>query len=149
MILYGTATLAICMLLGKIIGSLIGELVGVDADIGGVGFAMVMLIFASAWLRKRNLLPQPTEQGILFWSAMYIPIVIAMASIQNVSSAVAGGPMALIAGGAALAGCLALVPVVARIGTPSEPLPPLGQEENQEESKQEEKPKAKQEEKVK
>ena len=44
------------------------------------------------------MLPQPTEQGVLFWSAMYIPIVVAMAATQNVVAALAGGPMAAIAG---------------------------------------------------
>lgn len=129
MILYGTATLAICMLAGSIIGNLIGQLVGVDADIGGVGFAMVMLVFISDWLRRRNLLPKPTEQGILFWSAMYIPIVIAMASIQNVANALDGGAMALVAGLVAFLGCIALVPVISKIGPPSDPLPPVGQDD--------------------
>lgn len=129
MILYGTATLAICMLVGSIIGNLIGQLVGVDADIGGVGFAMVMLVFISDWLRRRNLLPKPTEQGILFWSAMYIPIVIAMASIQNVANALDGGAMALVAGLVAFLGCIALVPVISKIGPPSDPLPPVDQKD--------------------
>lgn len=128
MILYGTATLAICMLIGSIIGNLIGQLLGVDADIGGVGFAMVLLIFVSDWLRRKKLLPQPTEQGVLFWSAMYIPIVIAMASIQNVVGALESGPVAIVAGFAALIACIALVPVLSKIGPPSEPLPPANQE---------------------
>lgn len=132
MILYGTATLAICLLVGKILGNLLGELVGVDADVGGVGFAMVLLIIVSSWLRRRGVLPKITERGILFWSGMYIPIVVAMASIQNVHGAVTGGPMALLAGAVALTGCMALVPVVARIGKPSEPLPPITQEELEE-----------------
>lgn len=128
MILYGTAALAICMLIGSVIGNLIGQLVGVDADIGGVGFAMVLLVFVSDWLRRKELLPKPTEQGILFWAAMYIPIVIAMASTQNVLGALDGGPMALLAGISAMAICAALVPVVAKIGPPSAPLPPIDQE---------------------
>lgn len=127
MILYGTATLAICMLVGSILGNLIGQLVGVDADIGGVGFAMVLLIFVSDWLRRKKLLPQPTEQGILFWAAMYIPIVIAMASIQNVVGALSSGPVAIVAGFVALIVCVALVPVLTKIGPPSEPLPPADQ----------------------
>lgn len=102
MVLYGVAALALCMLVGMVIGDLIGVAVGVDANVGGVGFAMIMLVLVTAWLRTRGLFPKPTEQGVLFWSALYIPIVIAMASTQNVAEAIAGGPMAILAGVAAL-----------------------------------------------
>lgn len=128
MILYGTAALAICMLIGQIIGNLLGQIMGIDADIGGVGFAMVLLIFVTGWLRKKKLLPEPTRQGILFWSAMYIPIVIAMSSIQNVASAVDGGVLALVVGVVTVVGSAAMVPLISRIGTPSEPLPPADSE---------------------
>ena len=77
-------------------------------------------------------MPKPTEQGMLFWGAMYIPIVIAMASTQNVAEAVDGGPMAVTAGlGALLAGA-ALVPALSRIGGRAEPLPAMTEEEKQE-----------------
>lgn len=39
MVLYGTAALALCMLVGMIIGDVLGVLLGVDANVGGVGFA--------------------------------------------------------------------------------------------------------------
>lgn len=132
MVLYGTAALALCMLVGMLIGDVLGLAVGVDANVGGVGFAMVMLVLVSDWLRRKGLLPKPTEQGMLFWSAMYIPIVIAMASTQNVIEAVSGGPMAVLAGLAALAAGAALVPVISRIGGRSEALPPMTEEEKQE-----------------
>lgn len=132
MVLYGVAALALCMLVGMVIGDLIGVAVGVDANVGGVGFAMIMLVLVTAWLRTRGLFPKPTEQGVLFWSALYIPIVIAMASTQNVAEAIAGGPMAILAGVAALAGGAALVPVLSRIGGRSEPLPAMTEEEKQE-----------------
>lgn len=132
MVLYGVAALALCMLVGMIIGDLIGVLVGVDANVGGVGFAMIMLVLVTAWLRKKGLFPKPTEQGVLFWSALYIPIVIAMAATQNVAEAIEGGPMAILAGVAALAAGAALVPVISRIGEKSEPLPPMTEEEKME-----------------
>lgn len=132
MVLYGVAALALCMLVGMVIGDLIGVAVGVDANVGGVGFAMIMLVLVTAWLRTRGLFPKPTEQGVLFWSALYIPIVIAMASTQNVAEAIAGGPMAILAGVAALAGGAALVPVLSRIGGRSEPLPAMTEEEKPE-----------------
>ncbi|WP_300342572.1 malonate transporter subunit MadL [Nesterenkonia sp.] len=132
MVLYGVAALALCMLVGMIIGDLIGVAVGVDANVGGVGFAMIMLVLATAWLRKKGLFPKSTEQGVLFWSALYIPIVIAMASTQNVAEALDGGPMAILAGLTALACGAALVPALSRIGGRAEPLPPMTDEEKME-----------------
>ena len=132
MVLYGVAALALCMLAGAAIGELLGVALGVDANVGGVGFAMIMLILATDWLRRKDKFPKASEQGVLFWSAMYIPIVIAMASTQNVAQAITGGPMAILAGLAALAAGAALVPALARIGEPAEPLPPLTEEEKQE-----------------
>ena len=132
MVLYGVAALALCMMSGTVVGELLGLALGIDANVGGVGFAMIMLIFVTDWLRKKDKFPKATEQGVLFWSAMYIPIVIAMASIQNVATAITGGPMAILAGLGALVAGAALVPVLARIGEPSEPLPPMTEEEKQE-----------------
>ncbi|MEU3229179.1 malonate transporter subunit MadL [Nocardiopsis alba] len=131
MVLYGVAALAVCLLSGALVGELLGAAVGVDANVGGVGFAMVMLVVVSDRLRRNGKLPEATEQGVLFWSAMYIPVVIAMASTQNVVKAIAGGPMAITAGLAALAVGAALVPVLSRIGEPAEPLPPLVEEERE------------------
>lgn len=125
MILYGTAALALCTLVGGLLGELLGKVMGVDANVGGVGFAMILLVVASGWLRKTGRLPEATEHGLLFWSGMYIPIVVAMAATQNVVAALTGGPMALLAGLAALTAAAMLVPVVSRIGGRSEPLPPL------------------------
>ncbi len=132
MVLYGTAALALCMLVGMLIGEVLGVVLGVDANVGGVGFAMIMLVLVADRLRRKGLMPKPTEQGMLFWGAMYIPIVIAMASTQNVAEAVDGGPMAVTAGlGALLAGA-ALVPALSRIGGRAEPLPAMTEEEKQE-----------------
>ncbi|TRW78560.1 malonate transporter subunit MadL [Mycolicibacterium sp. 018/SC-01/001] len=131
MVLYGVAALALCMLVGSAVGELLGVALGVDANVGGVGFAMIMLILVTEWLRRKGKFPKPTEQGVLFWSAMYIPIVIAMASTQNVAKAITGGPMAVLAGLGALSAGAALVPVLSRIGEPAEPLPPLTEEEKQ------------------
>ncbi|NGO69701.1 malonate transporter subunit MadL [Streptomyces boncukensis] len=132
MVLYGVAALAVCLLVGTLIGELLGVAVGVDANVGGVGFAMIMLVLVTHWLRGKGRFPEATAQGVLFWSAMYIPIVIAMAATQNVAKAVTGGPMAILAGLAALAAGAALVPAVARIGGTAEPLPPLTEHEKQE-----------------
>ncbi|MFI5796091.1 malonate transporter subunit MadL [Streptomyces sp. NPDC051677] len=125
MVIYGVAALAVCMLVGATVGELLGAALNVDANIGGVGFAMIMLIVVTHQLRRKGLFPEASEQGVLFWSAMYIPIVVGMASAQNVVKAVSGGPMAILAGLGAAAVGFALVPVVARIGGSDEPLEPL------------------------
>ena len=47
MIIYGVGLLAACMLIGVYAGDLIGALLGIDANIGGVGIAMLILILVS------------------------------------------------------------------------------------------------------
>lgn len=96
MIIYGTAILAACHLLGVYIGDLLGMLIGVKANVGGVGISMMLLIAARTYLHKKGLMPATTLAGVGFWSAMYIPIVIAMASQQNVVAALKGGPVAIL-----------------------------------------------------
>ncbi|MBU2957815.1 malonate transporter subunit MadL [Paracoccus sp. 1_MG-2023] len=125
MIIYGVAALAACHLVGVILGDLLGDLLGVQSNVGGVGFAMLLLVVVTDRMRRAGRLPALTEQGVLFWSAMYIPIVVAMAANQNVVAALAGGPVAIVAGVGATAVCLAMVPVVARVGGREAPLPPL------------------------
>ncbi|MGG2398566.1 malonate transporter subunit MadL [Pseudomonas sp. SH1-B] len=116
MIIYGVAFLAFCTLAGIFIGSLLGQLIGVPANVGGVGIAMLLLIFLGSYLKKRGLFVGKSEQGVEFWSAIYIPIVVAMAAQQNVYGALSGGPMAIIAGIAAVVAGFALVPVLSRVG---------------------------------
>ncbi|TLX61948.1 malonate transporter subunit MadL [Stutzerimonas nosocomialis] len=116
MIIFGVAFLALCTLAGIFIGEMLGKLIGVPANVGGVGIAMVILILLGSYLKKRGLFDGTSEQGIQFWSAVYIPIVVAMAAQQNVYGALAGGPMAILAGVAAVAASFALVPVLSRIG---------------------------------
>nr|WP_314539025.1 malonate transporter subunit MadL [uncultured Massilia sp.] len=97
MIIYGTALLAVCHLLGIFLGDLLGNLLGAKTNVGGVGIAMILLICARLWMHKRGLMPPQTEMGVGFWGAMYIPVVVAMAAQQNVVSALRGGPVALLA----------------------------------------------------
>ena len=129
MIVYGVAVLAACLLAGMIVGDALGAALGIDSNIGGVGFAMLLLIVLTDRLRKAGQFPQHSADGVLFWSAMYIPIVVAMASTQNVASAVTGGPIALLAGAGATILCWALVPVISRIGGAEPPLPPVREDE--------------------
>lgn len=80
MVIYGVALLSACFLAGNFLGDILGALLHVKANVGGVGFAMLFLILLSnkgidaGWLDKKS------QEGIAFWSAMYIPIVVAMSS---------------------------------------------------------------------
>jgi len=86
------------MLIGKLIGVTLGSAIGVHADVGGVGFAMLILVIASNKLMDKEMLSKVAQNGIKFWSSMYIPIVVAMCVRQNVFGAVMGGSVAIIAG---------------------------------------------------
>jgi malonate transporter MadL subunit len=97
------------------IGDLLGRLIGVQANVGGVGIAMLLLIFLSNLHDHGLKMSVPTETGINFWSAMYIPIVVAMAAKQNVIAALSSGWMAITAGIAAVVASFLLIPVMARI----------------------------------
>ncbi len=114
MVIYGVALLAACYIAGIFAGDVLGVLLGVKANVGGVGFAMLLLIILAnkgiddGWLDKKS------QEGIAFWSAMYIPIVVAMSSIQNVVAALSGGAVAI--GGGLLGVILgfALIPILSR-----------------------------------
>lgn len=94
MVIYGVALLSACFLAGNFLGDILGALLHVKANVGGVGFAMLFLILLSnkgidaGWLDKKS------QEGIAFWSAMYIPI----SSIQNVVAAISGGAVAILGG---------------------------------------------------
>ena len=45
MVIYGVALLSFCMIAGVFFGELIGYLIGIDANVGGIGIAMLLLIF--------------------------------------------------------------------------------------------------------
>lgn len=120
MIIYGVAILSACLVAGLYIGELLGSLIGVQANVGGVGIAMLLLIFAQNLPRKKPFASSPLAGGITFWGAMYIPIVVAMAARQNVVGAVEGGSLAILAGVAAVAVSFALIPLISRIGNPPE-----------------------------
>lgn len=118
--IYGTAVLSLCLLTGLTVGRLIGTALGVDADIGGVGIAMILLILGCDALQRRGLMRAPTESGIIFWGQMYVPIVVAMAASQNVRGAISGGLMATLAGLSAVGLSFVLVAVLAKKGSREE-----------------------------
>lgn len=109
MVIYGVMVLGLCMFAGTSIGLALGQAIGIKGDVGGVGFAMLLLVFITPWLKKKGWLPKPSEDGIMFWNAMYIPVVIAMAATQNVAAALTGGWIALIAGVLSVVVCFVLI----------------------------------------
>ena len=116
MVFYGTAILSACLVTGLILGKLLGLVIGVDANVGGVGIAMLLLIVACDRLHATGKIKPMTERGIAFWGAIYIPVVVAMAASQNVIGALKGGPVAIVAGLLAVIACYALVPVLSKMG---------------------------------
>ena len=116
MVIYGVALLSFCMLVGVFVGDFLGELIGVKANVGGVGIAMLLLLLLTNLSSPQFKLKPITAGGIGFWSAMYIPIVVAMAAKQNVIAAISSGWMAIIAGVAAVAASFAMIPVLDRFG---------------------------------
>jgi malonate transporter MadL subunit len=116
MTILGVSLLAACTLAGLFVGDLLGAALGLEANVGGVGIAMLLLI-ALTNLPGRRLAPEsPSGSGVQFWSLMYIPIIVAMAAKQNVFAAVSGGVMALAAGTLAVVAAFALVPWLSRLG---------------------------------
>ena len=101
--IYSLVTLALCMLLGKYIGTCLGTVVGIHADVGGVGFAILLLLFVG----NSKLFPftkrKDFQDGMNFWKKMYIPVVVAMAASQNVFRMLTSGMVAIVGGIASVA----------------------------------------------
>lgn len=116
MVFYGTAILSACLVTGLVLGKSLGLVIGLDANVGGVGIAMLLLIVACDRLHATGKIKPMTERGIAFWGAIYIPVVVAMAASQNVIGALKGGPVAIVAGVLAVVACYALVPMLSKMG---------------------------------
>lgn len=121
MLIYGVSLMSGCLIAGAIIGKLIGHMVGINADVGGVGIAMLLLVVITRWFMDRDQLSELAQQGIKFWSAMYIPIVVAMAASQNVVAAFNAGTLAFIAGFLPVVAGFLLIRPLAALGGTSEP----------------------------
>ncbi len=119
MIIYGTALLALCHLLGIFLGDLLGQLMGVKTNVGGVGIAMLLLICARLYMQRREWMPQMTERGVEYWGAMYIPVVVAMAAQQDVVAALRGGPVALLAAVGSVVVCAGVISLINRMESPA------------------------------
>lgn len=100
--IYGVATLAACMLAGTLIGTVFGNAIGAGTEIGGVGFAMLILIFITNSEKLKFTQKPAFIQGMTYWKAMFIPVVIAMTACQNVFSMLSSSIVAIAAGAAAV-----------------------------------------------
>lgn len=118
--IYGVALLVFCFLIGKYLGGLLAELIGISGDVGGVGFAMLLLMFANGFLKRYSWYEVQTKAGVFFWSSMYIPVIVAMAATRNVHAAISGGWTALIVGVAVTIVGFMLVPLLSKIRTTKE-----------------------------
>ena len=98
MMIYGLALLALSFLLGQWVGEVLGNLLGINANVGGVGFAMIFLLIFKEWFLNKGWFNPDMEFGIDFWNKLYIPVVIAMAASLNVKSAISSGTLAIVVG---------------------------------------------------
>lgn len=116
LVIYGVALLSFAYLVGQILGDLLGKVIGVQANVGGVGISIFLLLILIEYLTKKGKFATPTQEGLKFWGAMYIPIVVAMAAQQNVMAAVKGGPIALLAGVITVVVMFLLIPLLDKVG---------------------------------
>ena len=115
--IYGFGILGLCMFIGFFFGKLLAGALGLSGDVGGVGFAMVLMIAMCAILEKRGKSFSPqTEKGIAVVSSLYIPVVVAMSMNQNVYTAITQGLVPIAAGALATVASLLLVPVLSKLG---------------------------------
>ena len=112
--IYGVSLLSFCFLFGKITGTYLASLIGLSGDVGGVGFSMFLLVYINSYLKKKNINTSKSENGIIFWSTMYIPIVIAMSASQNVKAALTGGILAVMVGVTVTFFAFILVPIISK-----------------------------------
>ena len=113
--IYGVSIIALCMLLGFTGGELIGMLLGLDTNVGGVGFAMLLLLTITSYLSKKSSLTEEISSGIKFWQSLYIPVVIAMTATQNVVKAFSQGLFGALTGTVVIVMGLLIVKLSTRI----------------------------------
>ena len=118
--IYGVALLAACMFAGSFIGNLLGLATGLGSDIGGVGFAMLLLLLITNSKKISEKLPKGYEKGLNFWKEMFIPVVIAMSASQNVFGAISGGVLALVAGIASVLVAFIMLPLLNKFARTSD-----------------------------
>lgn len=113
--IYGVAALSACMLLGSLMGNVLGDVIGAGREIGSVGFAILFLILLTN--SKLPMVEKPAfVQGIGFWKAMFIPVVIAMTATQDVFHMLSSSIVAIAAGAAAVGASFLMLYALHRLG---------------------------------
>ncbi len=118
MIIYGTALLALCHLLGIFLGDLLGQALGVRPTSAAWASRCCCSSRRASTCNRKGILPKLTELGVEYWGAMYIPVVVAMAAQQDMVSALRGGPVALLSALAAVAVCAVVISLINRMEHP-------------------------------
>ncbi len=126
---YGVALLAACMFIGSFIGNLLGLATGLGSDIGGVGFAMLLLLLVTNSKKISEKLPKGYEKGLNFWKEMFIPVVIAMTASQNVFGAISGGVLAFVAGIASVLVAFLMLPLLNKFARKNDTKEPIAEVE--------------------
>ena len=117
MLIYGLGLLAFSYLAGQLFGDFLGEIIGVQANVGGVGFAMLLLVVLHTYFQKKQWVKANFDDGIGFWSNMYIPVIVAMSASQNALLAFNKGILPIIAGTLIVVIGFLLVPIISKIKT--------------------------------
>lgn len=116
MVIYGVMLLGFSLIVGLILGDVLGFALGTPVNVGGIGFAMLLLVIIYNKTLEKGWMTKVSEDGIKFWNAMYIPIVVAMSASQNMVAAIKGGGVAIIAGLGAVIIYFFLIKPLSRIG---------------------------------
>ena len=114
-IMLGTAVLSFCHIMGVFFGDLLGWAIGARSNVGGVGIGMLMLILIRLYMVKKGVLGKKFEDGVNYWGALYIPVVVAMAATQNVVAAMRGGHVALLAAVLTFTSCFCIISFINRM----------------------------------
>ena len=119
MVIYGVLLLSLCYFAGLFVGEVMGKVVGLNANVGGVGFAMLFLLLLCSYSEtvKTALKNGRFCSGLTFWQNMYIPVVVAMSASQDVVKAVRSGWLAILCGITLTVLSLCLIPLVSRISS--------------------------------
>jgi len=125
-IIFGFGVVSFFYILGKFIGMNIGALIGVG-DVGGVAFAMLGVVILSCTKFWKFKVDEKIKNGLVIASDLYLPIIVAMVFKTNIMGAFKVGPLAILAGLAAIVTGLLLVNLVAKIGRRA--LPTTGKRE--------------------
>lgn len=117
LVIYGVLLLSLCYFAGLFFGEITGRLVGLNANVGGVGFAMLFLLLLCTYSEriKKSLLCGGFRDGIKFWQNMYIPVVVAMTASQDVVKALKSGWLAIACGVILTVLSLLLIPLIGRL----------------------------------